>query len=125
MKKVKVKPHARAKAKIKVKPPARVKTKVKYLLVIENAGPNYCAFSPDVLGCGAAGDTIEETLKLYQEALDAHLELMAEDGDPLPRAKGIDYYLKNEPGFYQAADDLLTHVEIDLSKYTTPVAGTV
>ena len=76
------------------------------------------------MGCIAAGNTVEETIKLYREALEAHLELMAEDGDPLPRAKGIDYYIQNEPGFYQT-DDLLTHIEVDLSKYSTQIPETV
>ena len=88
----------------------------RFIVVIEKGESNYGAFSPDVLGCIAVGDTVEETLHLFQEALQGHLKCMAEDGDPLPLAKGIGYYLENEPEFYEA-DDFLTHVEVDLAKY--------
>jgi predicted RNase H-like HicB family nuclease len=56
----------------------------RYLIVIEKAENNYGAFAPDVPGCGATGKTVEETVTLLKEALTGHLELMAEDGDPIP-----------------------------------------
>jgi len=33
----------------------------RYLIVIENAGRNYSAYSPDLPGCASTGTTIEET----------------------------------------------------------------
>ncbi|MDQ3683004.1 MAG: type II toxin-antitoxin system HicB family antitoxin, partial [Bacteroidota bacterium] len=36
----------------------------KYLVVIEKAEHNYSAFSPDLLGCITAGNTVEETTTL-------------------------------------------------------------
>ncbi len=85
----------------------------KYLIVIGKSATNYGAYSPDVLGCVATGETIEETISNLKEALEFHLEGMAEDGDPLPEPKGLAFYLaQNEP--FAEPDDLLTHVEVRL-----------
>lgn len=54
---------------------------MRYMVVIEKTPRNYCAFSPDVLGCIAAADTAEETATLMREALEFHLE----DCDSLPK----------------------------------------
>ncbi len=62
---------------------------MKYLIIIEKANKNYSAYIPDVPGCIATGKTIEETKKNIKEALDMHLEGLAEDGltSPKPKAK--------------------------------------
>ena len=62
---------------------------MKYLIIIEKANKNYSAYLPDVPGCIATGKTIEETKKNMKEALDMHLEGLAEDGltSPRPKAK--------------------------------------
>jgi predicted RNase H-like HicB family nuclease len=36
----------------------------RYLVVVEASGDNYSAYSPDVPGCIAAGDTVEKVLDL-------------------------------------------------------------
>ena len=65
------------------------KNKLKYLIVIEKANHNYSAYLPDVPGCIATGNTIEETKKNITEALAMHLRGLVEDGlsSPEPRAK--------------------------------------
>lgn len=57
---------------------------MKYAVVIERAEGNYSAYVPDLPGCVAVGDTIEETEKAIHEAIRFHLEGMREDGDPIP-----------------------------------------
>ncbi len=56
----------------------------RYAIVIEKTGNGYGAHVPDLPGCIAAGETIEETEQLIREAIEAHLEAMREDGDPIP-----------------------------------------
>ena len=56
----------------------------KYTIILEPGPNNWCIFSPDVPGCVSTGDTAEEALSNFHEALEAHLELMLEDGDPIP-----------------------------------------
>lgn len=62
---------------------------MKYLIVIEKANHNYSAYLPDVPGCIATGDTIEETKKNITEALAMHIQGLVEDGlsSPEPKAK--------------------------------------
>lgn len=58
---------------------------MKYAIVIEKVpGSNYSAYVPDLPGCVAAADTLEEIKQLMQEGIEFHLEGMREDGDPIP-----------------------------------------
>jgi predicted RNase H-like HicB family nuclease len=62
-------------------------SKYKYLVLVEGGNePGYSAYAPDVPGCASAGDTVEETLANFREALQMHLEGTFEDGDPAPPA---------------------------------------
>ncbi|HZS78047.1 MAG TPA: type II toxin-antitoxin system HicB family antitoxin [Ktedonobacteraceae bacterium] len=54
-----------------------------YLIIIEKGEHNYGAYSPDLPGCVAVGDTIEEVEKKMQEAIEMHLEGMREDHEQL------------------------------------------
>ena len=60
---------------------------LKYAVVIEKAPNNYCAYAPDVLGCISTAKTRDGMLAMMREALEAHIELMLEDGDPLPEPR--------------------------------------
>lgn len=57
---------------------------LRYAVVFEKADHNWSAYVPDVLGCVACGDTLEETRQLMAEALALHLGAMREDGEPIP-----------------------------------------
>jgi predicted RNase H-like HicB family nuclease len=64
----------------------------RYVLVIEPTSTGYSAFSPDVPGCAAVGDTEEETRRNFQDALIAHFEAMREIGEPIPAPRAsVDY----------------------------------
>lgn len=56
-----------------------------YLIVIEGEGRAFGAYAPDLPGCVAAADTVEECERLMREAIVGHLEVMREYGDPIPR----------------------------------------
>ena len=56
----------------------------RYLVVIEPAGRNYSAYSPDLPGCVATGATREETRTRMQQAIARHLEGLREDHQPIP-----------------------------------------
>jgi predicted RNase H-like HicB family nuclease len=56
----------------------------RYAIVIEDAGRNLAASVPDLPGCVATGDSQEEVERLIREAIQLHLEGLAEDGLPLP-----------------------------------------
>jgi predicted RNase H-like HicB family nuclease len=57
---------------------------MRYAVVIEKADGNYSAYVPDLPGCVAAGDTVEETDQLIRGAIEIHLKGMREDGLPIP-----------------------------------------
>jgi len=64
----------------------------RYPVVIEPTSTGYSAFSPDVPGCAAVGDTEEETCRNFKEALSAHFEVMREIGEPIPEPRAsVDY----------------------------------
>ncbi len=64
----------------------------RYPVVIEKTGTGYSAYSPDVPGCAAAGDSEEETRRSFQEALLAHFEAMRELGEPIPEpSSSVEY----------------------------------
>jgi predicted RNase H-like HicB family nuclease len=64
----------------------------RYPVVIEPTTTGYSAYSPDVPGCAAAGDTEEETRRNFQDALATHFEAMREVGEPIPEPHAsVDY----------------------------------
>ena len=65
----------------------------KYLVIVEKGKKNCSAYAPDVPGCIATGETVEETLRNMQEALVFHLEGLAEDGEAPPAARTIREHL--------------------------------
>lgn len=66
---------------------------MQYLVVIEQGQDAYGAYVPDLPGCVAAADTKDEVLTLIQEAIVLHLELMQEDGLPIPTPHSISEYV--------------------------------
>lgn len=66
----------------------------RYLILIEGGPPsNYSAWSPDVPGCVATGDTMEECVSEMRDAIAFHLEGLVEDGDPIPEARFSGVYV--------------------------------
>ena len=57
------------------------------LVIIEKGENSYGAYSPDVPGCVAVGDTREEVEQLMKEALQEHLQMMREENLPLPQSQ--------------------------------------
>jgi predicted RNase H-like HicB family nuclease len=67
-----------------------------FLVVIEGGhnGENYSAYSPDVEGCVATGDTLGETIDNMQSALKFHLESILLRGEELPEgSEGTTLYV--------------------------------
>jgi predicted RNase H-like HicB family nuclease len=65
-----------------------------YLILVEGGPPsNYGAWSPDVLGCVATGDTVEGCVEEMRAALASHLDLMREDEEAIPEPSGPGVYV--------------------------------
>ncbi len=66
----------------------------RYLIVIENAGSNFSAHSPDLPGCVTTGKTREDTRKNMEEAIEFHLEGLREDGLTVPPPSSVAEYVE-------------------------------
>jgi predicted RNase H-like HicB family nuclease len=58
----------------------------RFLIVIEKAGNNYSAYSPDIPGCVATGATPNEAEDRMHQAIILHIEGLIEDGLPVPES---------------------------------------
>jgi predicted RNase H-like HicB family nuclease len=65
----------------------------RFLVVIEKAGSNYSAYSPDLPGCVATGATLDEAEKNMHEALEMHIQGMLEDNLPIPESHSYAEYV--------------------------------
>jgi predicted RNase H-like HicB family nuclease len=55
-----------------------------YAVIYEKSATGYGAYVPDLPGCAAVGQSLEETRALIREAIELHLVAMREDGEPIP-----------------------------------------
>ena len=62
---------------------------MKYAVVIEKGENNFSAYVPDLPGCVAAADTLEQTEQLIQEAIEIHIRGMREDGLEVPQPTSL------------------------------------
>jgi predicted RNase H-like HicB family nuclease len=87
-----------------------------YLVVIGKTSTGYSAHCPDVQGCASVGKTVEKVLANMKKALELHFEGMVEDGDPIPKPRGVRAYsaLVRE---LDVAHYFLGHVQIDISQF--------
>lgn len=63
---------------------------IEYIGLAEKVEDGYTVFFPDFPGFGSAGDSLEEVRKKAREGLIAHVELMTEDGQKIPRPSLLD-----------------------------------
>jgi predicted RNase H-like HicB family nuclease len=67
---------------------------MRYAIVIERADSNFSAYVPDLPGCVAAGDTVEDVETEISEAIRLHIEGLLEDGLPVPQPTAIAEYVE-------------------------------
>lgn len=65
---------------------------------------------PDIPGCYSAGDTFDEAMTNVKEAIEGHLEILAEDGELPPEANPTGSYINQEEyqGFMWGLVDINT-----------------
>jgi predicted RNase H-like HicB family nuclease len=67
---------------------------MKYAVIIEAGERNYSAYVPDLPGCIATGQTVEEVKRLIREGIALHLEGLREDGLPIPEPTTLAEYVE-------------------------------
>ena len=65
----------------------------RFLVVIEKAGNNYSAYSPDLPGCVATGATRDEVEWNMHEAIEMHVHGLREDGLTVPESVSFAEYV--------------------------------
>jgi predicted RNase H-like HicB family nuclease len=86
---------------------------MRYPVVIhKDPESDYGVTVPDLPGCFSAGETVDEALTEVVEAIEAHLEGMLLDSEPIPAPETIEFY-KDTPEF---ADGVWAVVDVDISK---------
>jgi len=65
----------------------------RFLIVVEKANGNYSAYSPDLPGCVATGETREETEQNMYQAIEMHLHGLVEDRQPIPESHASAEYI--------------------------------
>jgi predicted RNase H-like HicB family nuclease len=66
----------------------------KYLVVIEETGTGYSAYSPDLEGCVSTGRTREEVERNMHEAIEFHLEGLRLEGFQVPQPHSYSTYVE-------------------------------
>jgi len=57
---------------------------MEYLVIIEVGPSNFSAYVPDLPGCVAAAETLEETVALMQEPIEFHIGEIKASGEDVP-----------------------------------------
>lgn len=57
---------------------------MRFMVRVFRQGTDYSAMVPDLPGCVAAGDSVEEVLELIAETADMHLEMLRRSGERIP-----------------------------------------
>ncbi len=57
---------------------------MQYLVIFEKGASSYGAYVPDLPGCVAVGETMDEVRRLIVEAIQFHIEGLRKDGLVVP-----------------------------------------
>lgn len=65
----------------------------RFLVVVEKAGGNYSAYSPDLPGCVATGKTRDQAARNMHRAIEMHVRGLLEDKLPVPQGHSFAEYV--------------------------------
>ncbi len=67
---------------------------MRYLIVVEATNTGFSAYSPDLPGCVATGQTRQGVEKHMREAIEFHIDGLREEGQDVPPATSYSTYLE-------------------------------
>ncbi len=67
---------------------------MRYTVIIEPGNNSYGAYVPDLPGCVAVGETLEEVRTLIAEAIAFHLEALQEQGEAIAPPRTLCDYVE-------------------------------
>lgn len=81
---------------------------MRYLVMIRRTGTGYSVDVPDLPGCISTGATIEEARAMIAEAIEGHLEVTRQAGEPVPSpSSSVEFAIDQD-----ADEELCTWVEV-------------
>jgi len=82
---------------------------MRFLVRIYRYEGDYSAMVPDLPGCVAVAETVEQVRKLIAEAITGHLDLMRQSGEKIPSpTRQIDFVIDET-----VEEELCTWVEVE------------
>lgn len=67
---------------------------MRYAIIIEGVEGSYSAYVPDLPGCIAVGESIEETRQAMEEAIRFHIDGLREDNLDIPEPASLAEYVE-------------------------------
>jgi predicted RNase H-like HicB family nuclease len=67
---------------------------MRYLIVIEASETGFSAYSPDLPGCVATGQTQQEAEAQMREAIEFHIEGLRDEGQDVPNGTSYSAYIE-------------------------------
>ncbi len=64
-----------------------------YAVVIEGSSGSYSAYSPDLPGCVAAAETVDQVKRLMDEAVQMHIQGLRDADEPVPEPSSAEAYV--------------------------------
>lgn len=69
----------------------------RYTILLERASDGgWGAWSPDLTGCVALGDSVQDAVAEMRDAITGHLAVLRDYGDPIPEPTGPGVYISAE-----------------------------
>lgn len=89
---------------------------MKFALALHEESGKYGVTVLDLPGCFSVGESAEEALAAAAEAIDGHVELLAEEGAPIPQVRPVDAHLHSP----QLEGGLLAVIDVPVERYFGP-----
>ena len=64
-----------------------------YPVAIDKGDSSFGVRVPDIPGCFSGGDSYQDAIESVREAIDAHIELLVEDGEAVPETASMENWL--------------------------------
>jgi predicted RNase H-like HicB family nuclease len=66
---------------------------MRYAVVIEKGPTSFGAYVPDLPGCVAVADNVDEVKRLITEAIQVHIDGLRADGEAIPEPSSVSEYV--------------------------------
>ena len=83
-----------------------------YPVAIDKGDSSFGVRVPDILGCFSGGEDYQDAIESVREAIEAHIELLVEDGESVPEATTVENWL-SDPEYAGAVWAL---VDVDITR---------